>query len=130
MGLMRPKLHVARIIGIICALQELLQHSYSNIEVKRVPGADNDMNLTYQLWTKRFPVAFKDMPEVVMVAPIRGYGVINHTGHGIPNWFRISIRAHRAKHRLPAVVISGRSPMSTQHQFKAGDLLHGAVNPP
>jgi len=64
MGLMRPKPHVARIIGIICALQELLQHSYRNIEVKRVPGADNDMNLTYQLWTKRLPVAFKDMPKV------------------------------------------------------------------
>ena len=86
---------LAPVIRIGRALEELLGQVHGVVEIVVIHVADIDVQFALELGPERQPVALQDVREVVVLAPVRGDGVVYDAGLLVPEAQRVTIVAHR-----------------------------------
>jgi hypothetical protein len=66
-------IHFAAVVWVLSALQEVLHQVDRVIQIVIVGFANVDVKFAFELWPKLFPVALKNVAEVVMLPPVFRY---------------------------------------------------------
>src|SRR5262249_33386797 len=101
-------IYLACIERIGCALQKLLDKIDCIVQIIVIHVAAIDVYLAFELRAERLPIAFEDMTEVIIFAPVFGHRTIYLAGHLVPDALRITVGAYRRIDRLPDVPLIAR----------------------
>src|SRR6185369_3873754 len=91
---------------ILRSFQKIVDEVDRVVEIIVVSLADVNVNLAGKLWPKLRPIAFEDVAEIVIVAPVLSDRMIDLSRQLVPNRLGITVAADRRENRLPDVPLS------------------------
>src|SRR5262245_43848433 len=109
--------HVARVVGIRRASQEIFSQIHGVAQVIIVHVADIDEQLSLQLGSQRRPISAQDVRQVVILFPVVRYLMIDLADELVPNRLGVTIGAEWGIHCLPDVPLIAGAALSAERQL-------------
>src|SRR3990172_7624388 len=119
---------LAAVVGVLGALEELLDEVDGVVQVEVVHVAYVDVDLSFEPRTELRPVALEDIGEVVVLPPELGDVLVDDSRLLVPDALRIAVFTGGREHGFPDVPLLSRAGLRPQDQLQPVQLGDGRAH--